>query len=70
MEFLSQYGLFLVKTLTLVVSFLLVVAGVLALGRKPKPVLEITSLNKEYETTKQRMSHEIKNKKTREGKKR
>ncbi|KTD29421.1 protease SohB [Legionella maceachernii] len=69
MEFLSQYGLFLVKTLTLVVSFLLVVAGVLALGRKPKPVLEITSLNKEYETTKQRMSHEIKNKKPEKAKK-
>ncbi|ARG97220.1 protease SohB [Legionella micdadei] len=63
MGFLSQYGLFLLKALTLVISFLLVVAGILALGRKPKPMLEITSLNKQYETTKQRLAHEIKNKK-------
>ncbi|KTD06731.1 protease SohB [Legionella jamestowniensis] len=63
MEFLSEYGLFLVKTLTLVIAVLLTVAGIAAISRKPKHKLEITSLNKQYEETKQRMSHDIKNKK-------
>lgn len=63
MDFLAQYGLFLLKSLTLVISLLLAVAGILALGRKPKPSLEIISLNKHYETTQQVMAHEIKNEK-------
>ena len=60
MDFLSQYGLFLLKSLTIVIALLLAIAGILALGRKPKPKLEIVSLNKQYEKTRQRMAHEMK----------
>ncbi|KTC84007.1 MULTISPECIES: protease SohB [Legionella] len=63
MDFLAQYGLFLLKALTLVISFLLVIAGTLALKRKPKPALDITSLNKQYEEIQQRMAQEIKDEK-------
>lgn len=63
MSFLAEYGLFLLKALTLVISFLLVMGGIFALSRKPKPQLEIIPLNKHYETLKQRMLHEIKKEK-------
>lgn len=69
MDFLSQYGLFALKTLTLVISLLLLLAGILALGRKSKPKLEINALNKEYEAIKRRMLHEIKNEKPEKKKK-
>ena len=49
MEFLSQYGLFLLKSLTIVIAFLVVFAGFFTMSRKPKPKLEITSLNEHYE---------------------
>lgn len=49
MEFLSQYGLFLLKSVTLVIAFLVLVAGFFSISRKPKPKLEITSLNEQYE---------------------
>jgi len=68
MGFLSQYGLFLLKALTLVITLLLALAGILALTRKPKPTLEITSLNKQYESLKQRMYHEIKDEKLKKDK--
>lgn len=55
MEFLSQYGLFLLKTLTLVGAFLLLVIGILVMGKKPRSKLEISPLNKEYEALVQRM---------------
>ena len=60
MDFLANYGLFLLKVLTLLFALLLAVAGILALSRKQKHVLEITSLNKQYEKLKHRMMHEIK----------
>ncbi|MCA0403526.1 MAG: protease SohB [Proteobacteria bacterium] len=63
MHFLSQYGLFLLKALTIVISLLLAFAGILALGKKPKPQLEITPLNKQYDELKQRLFHEIKDEK-------
>lgn len=70
MEFLSLYGLFLLKTLTLVIAILLTIAGIAAIvSRKPKAKLEIRSLNKHYEETKQHMSHDIKNKKPEKKKK-
>ena len=55
MNFLSQYGLFALKSFTMVVALLLLVAGVLSLGRSPKPKLTITSLNEEAEETKRLM---------------
>ncbi|RUR09150.1 protease SohB [Legionella septentrionalis] len=63
MDFLAQYGLFALKTFTLVIAFLLLVAGIVALGRKPKPKLEIISLNKQWESMQQRMHKEILGKK-------
>ncbi|AHE66798.1 protease SohB [Legionella oakridgensis] len=63
MEFLAEYGLFALKTFTLVIAVLLLMAGIFSLGRKPKPKLEITSLNKHWDDIKQRMQKEIFNKK-------
>ncbi|MFW2532891.1 MULTISPECIES: protease SohB [unclassified Legionella] len=71
MDFLMQYGLFVLKSLTLVIAILLTLAGILALSRgsKSKHKLEITSLNKQYDEIQQRMAHEIKNKKPEKKKK-
>ncbi|MBA2652189.1 MAG: protease SohB [Tatlockia sp.] len=64
MDFLAEYGLFLLKSLTVVIALLLALAGILAISRKkPKPQLEITSLNKQYEKTRQHLAHEIRNEK-------
>lgn len=49
MEFLSQYGMFLLKSITVVIAFLVVFAGFFSMSRKPRPKLEVTSLNKHYE---------------------
>ena len=59
MDFLSQYGMFVLKSLTLVIALLLAVGGVLSLGRSPKPKLTITSLNTDSEETQQLMHKEI-----------
>lgn len=64
MEFLTQYGLFLLESLTIVVSLLVLFGGILSMGRKPKPRLEITYLNKELDELKTRMSKTILGKKT------
>ncbi|MDX1837929.1 protease SohB [Legionella taurinensis] len=72
MEFLSDYGLFLLKSITLVIAILLVTAGLMALGRSKRPKLEIVSLNKEFNALKRHMNHEIKDikeKKSRQKKK-
>jgi serine protease SohB len=59
MEFLAHYGLFTLKTFTLVIAILVLVAGIFAIGRKPRTKLEITALNKNYEKTKQLLQKEI-----------
>lgn len=64
MEFLSQYGLFFLKSLTVVIAFLVIFAGFFALSRKPKPKLEITSLNEHYEHLHSLMNKEILGQKT------
>lgn len=69
MEFLSQYGLFLLKSITIVISFLIVIAGVFAISHKPKPKLEITSLNEQYDHTSSLMNKKILGKKTEKKKK-
>jgi len=58
-EFISQYGLFLLKCITLVIAILLLVAGLFSIGRKPKPRLEIVSLNEQYEHLTDLMNKEI-----------
>lgn len=60
MGFLAQYGLFALKSLTFVVAVLILFAGLIAIGRKAKPKLEITSLNKHFEEIKQQMNHDVK----------
>jgi serine protease SohB len=59
MEFLAQYGLFLLKTLTILTATLILMAGIFSMSRKPKPKLEIIALNKRYDETKQKMQKEI-----------
>ena len=60
MDFLAQYGLFVLESLTLVIAVLLLIAGIAAIARKPKPKLEIISLNQHYNDVKQQMRHEVK----------
>lgn len=69
MEFLSQYGLFLLKAITVVIAFLIIFAGFFALSRKQKPKLEIISLNEEYQHLIALMSKEILQKKVEKQKK-
>ena len=69
MDFLSQYGMFVLKSLTLVIALLLAVGGVLSLGRAPKPKLTITSLNTVSEETQQLMHKEVLGKKLKKKKK-
>lgn len=64
MEFLSQYGLFFLKALTVVIAFLVIFAGFFSMSRKPKPKLEISSLNEHYEHLHALMNKEILGKKT------
>ena len=69
MEFLSQYGLFLLKSVTVVIAFLIVFAGFFAISRKPKPKLEITSLNENYQHLNSQLTKEILGKKLAKAKK-
>ena len=69
MGFLAQYGLFALKAFTLVIAIIILVAGVLSLGRQPKPKLTITSLNKESEDIKQQMHTDVFGKKLKKPKK-
>ncbi len=63
MEFLSEYGMFLLKCITLVIALLILLAGIFSMGRKTKPKLEITSLNEEYQHLNALMNKEILGKK-------
>ena len=63
MEFLAQYGMFLLKTLTLVLALLFLFGGIFALRRKPKNDLTVTFLNKEYNHLINQMEKEILGKK-------
>ncbi|PJD93671.1 MAG: protease SohB [Legionella sp.] len=64
MEFLAQYGLFALKTVTLVLAILFLLSGILALKRKSQTDLTITSLNKEYHALTACMEKEILGKKS------
>lgn len=59
MHFLSLYGLFLLKCVTVVIALLIIFAGFFSLSRKPKPKLEITSLNEEHLHLHTTMSKEV-----------
>lgn len=59
MEFLSQYGLFLLKCVTLVLSILFLVIGIVAISSKPKSKIEVTDLNEEYDQVHSMMHKKI-----------
>ncbi|MBI2785138.1 MAG: protease SohB, partial [Legionella longbeachae] len=69
MEFLSQYGMFLLKSVTIVIACLIVFAGFFSMSRKPKPKLEITSLNDHYDHLNSIMNKQIFGKKASKKKK-
>lgn len=69
MDFLSQYSMFALKAFTLVIALLILVAGILTLGRKSKPKLEVTSLNKQHNMLLQCMQKEVLGKKAAKTKK-
>ncbi|MDX2347106.1 MAG: protease SohB [Legionella sp.] len=48
MNFFAQYGLFALKTITFVIAFLVLFAGILSLGRRSKSEIQIDSLNEAY----------------------
>lgn len=64
MDLLAQYGVFLLKTFTLVFAIIFVFAGIFAVGKKPKPKVNITNLNKHYNDLKEKIHKEINKKYT------
>ncbi|WP_133130839.1 protease SohB [Legionella yabuuchiae] len=59
MEFLAQYGLFALELFTVVIAILLLIAGILSMGRKPRPKLEIKSLNQHWRDISDTMRREV-----------
>lgn len=63
MEFLAEFGLFLAKTVTLVVAIMVVVGAILSLSQKTKKQhsgdIELTKINQRLENMKDTMEHEI-----------
>lgn len=52
MEFLAEYGLFLIKSVTLVAAILITIAGIIAISQRNKtnePTLEIKDINKKLD---------------------
>ncbi|MCX7091514.1 MAG: protease SohB [Legionellales bacterium] len=68
MEFLTQYGLFALKTLTLVLAILFLLGGVLALTRKSKTDLTVSFLNDDYRHLVEYMEKAVLGKKTKKPK--
>lgn len=59
MEFLSDYGLFLLKTITAVIAILILVAGMVSITRKQKQQHEVTALNKEFEEMQRELAKQV-----------
>lgn len=68
MDFLAQYGIFILKAFTLVFATLFLIAGIFSISKKPKPKIIITNLNKEYQEIRDKMEKEISQKKTKKKK--
>lgn len=68
MEFLAQYGMFLLKSFTLVFAIIFLFAGIFAVGKKPKPKVTITNLNKHYGELQEKIKKEINAKKIKKSK--
>ncbi|GAG92927.1 unnamed protein product, partial [marine sediment metagenome] len=60
-EFLTNYGLFLVKTATVVAGFLIVVGMTIVFSKKSKTLekLEVTSLNDKYDAMASALQNQI-----------
>lgn len=69
MEFLQAYGLFVLKSFTIVISILLTIAGIVSLRQKPKPKLEITAIHDDHEALQNMLSKQIFNEKRKKNKK-
>lgn len=69
MDFIAQYGMFVLKSLTVVVALLLLAGGLFSMGRKPKAKLEVASLNEDWQDLKQHMQKEVFGKKAKKKKK-
>ena len=61
MEFISQYGLFLLKTATMVIAILIVFMGILSLKKKPQETLTVDCLSDDYRELKDRMGKNFHN---------
>jgi serine protease SohB len=59
MLFLAEYGMFALKTITLVVAILLLVSGILSMGHKPRKKIKIRSLNQLRQETRIMMQKEV-----------
>lgn len=69
MEFLSEYGLFLLKSMTVVIAVLVIMGGIFSMSRKKsKPDLQITNLSEKYENNKQTIAKEVLGHKTKKKK--
>lgn len=64
MMFLADYGLFVLKTITLIIATLVVFGGIFSISRKSKANLTIISLNKSHEQLQKRMEKEVLHKKS------
>lgn len=63
MGFLAQYGIFLLKSFTIVFAIIFLFAGIFAVSRKPKPKVSIINLNKIYQETQEKIRKELNHKK-------
>lgn len=68
MDFLAEYGVFLLKTFTMVFAVIFMFAGIFAVGRKQKPKVSITNLNKYYLDLQSKIQKEIQKKKVKKSK--
>jgi len=61
MEFLSEYGLFLLKSITIVVAILIVAGGIFSMGRKKSQQdMQVINLNEQHEQLKKNIIKETK----------
>lgn len=69
MEFLAQYGIFLLKSFTIAFAIIFMFAGIFAVTKKPKPKVSISNLNKQYSELKDKIQKETTHKKIKKTKK-
>ncbi|OGV28705.1 MAG: protease SohB [Legionellales bacterium RIFCSPHIGHO2_12_FULL_35_11] len=69
MEFLAQYGMFILKSFTIVFAILFLTAGIFAISKKPKSKINISYLNKHYDDLKNSIEKVVFKKKSKKSKK-